>query len=109
MSRHGVAPRAAKISITAGLKCAAHRAHPNRARGTPQGGARLEQTLLVNEGKLVSRSLAISAPADIKQPPQLGNSRLTFPRRRAVNQIANSDRDGREVVAAWIKLSWPGA
>jgi hypothetical protein len=63
-------------------------------RGTPQGGA-----------KLVSRSLAISAPADTKQPPQLGNRRSTFPRRRAVNQIANSDRDVREVVAAWIKLS----
>jgi hypothetical protein len=56
--------------------------------GTPQGGAKLEQTLLVNKGKLVSRSLAISAPADTKQPPQLGNRRLTFPRRRAVNQIA---------------------
>jgi hypothetical protein len=67
-------------------------------RGTPQGGA-----------KLVSRSLAISAAADTKQPPQLGNKRLTFPRRRAVNQIANSDRDVREVVVAWIKLSWPGA
>jgi hypothetical protein len=32
-----------------------------------------------------------------------------FPRGRAVNQIANSDRDVSEVVAAWIKLSWPGA
>jgi putative SOS response-associated peptidase YedK len=77
--------------------------------GTPQGGAKLEQTLLVNKGKLVSRSLAISAPADTKQPRQLGNRRSTFPRRRAVNQIANADRDVGEVVAAWIKLSWPGA
>jgi hypothetical protein len=72
----------------------------------PQGGAKPEQTLLVNKGKLVSRSLARSAAADTKQPPQL---REQVPRRRAVNQIANSDRDAREVVAARIKLSWPGA
>src|SRR5580698_7798410 len=32
------------------------RAHTNRVRSTPQGGAKLEQTLLMNEGKLGSRS-----------------------------------------------------
>ena len=32
------------------------RAHTNRVRSTPQGGAKLEQTLLMNEDKLGSRS-----------------------------------------------------
>src|SRR5271170_1364742 len=35
------------------------RAHTNRVRSTPQSGAKLEQTLLMNEGKLGSRSYAI--------------------------------------------------
>src|SRR6185312_14150361 len=34
------------------------RAHTNRVRSTPQAGAKLEQTLLMNEGKLGSRSRA---------------------------------------------------
>jgi hypothetical protein len=91
-------PPTAVISLLAANWRSGPKADMAILRGTPQGGA-----------KLVSRSLAISAPADTKQPPQLGNRRLTFPRRRAVNQIANSDRDVREVVAAWIKLSWPDA
>src|ERR1700683_2164311 len=32
------------------------RAHTNRVRSSPQGGAKLEQTLLMIEGKLGSRS-----------------------------------------------------
>src|SRR6202050_1535739 len=32
------------------------RAHTNRVRSTPHAGAKLEQTLLMNEGKLGSRS-----------------------------------------------------
>ena len=34
------------------------RAHTNRVRSTPQPGAKLEQTLLINEGKLGSRSFS---------------------------------------------------
>src|SRR5579859_7742835 len=37
------------------------RAHTNRVRSTPQRGAKLEQTLLMNEGKLGSRSAAVKA------------------------------------------------
>jgi hypothetical protein len=109
VSRHCVALRAAKISVTAGLKCASNGLIPTEFAARPKVGQNWNRLHLVNKGKLVSRSLAISAPADTKQPPQLGNGRLTFPRRRAVKQIANSDRDVREVVAAWIKLSRPGA
>src|SRR6185437_4335766 len=35
------------------------RAHTNRVRSTPQAGAKLEQTLLMNEGNLGSRSVGI--------------------------------------------------
>src|SRR6478609_1216641 len=34
------------------------RAHTDRVRSTPQGGAKLEQILLMNEGMLGSRSVA---------------------------------------------------
>src|ERR1700691_519575 len=39
------------------------RAHTNRVRSTPQGGAKLEQTLLMIEGKLGSRSPDRLTPA----------------------------------------------
>src|SRR3984885_10079363 len=35
------------------------RAHTNRVRSTPQSGAKLEQTLLITEGKLGSRSYCL--------------------------------------------------
>src|SRR6204780_1599961 len=40
------------------------RAHANRVRSTPQPGAKLEQTLLMNEGKLGSRSARIKQLVD---------------------------------------------
>ena len=61
------------------------RAHANRVRSTPQPGAKLEQTLLMNEGKLGSRSpptlidgahnelqkwrRAVKPPSSISWPP----------------------------------------
>src|ERR1700679_99055 len=58
------------------------RAHTNRVRSSPQGGAKLEQTLLMIEGKLGSRSQRTCAAAaiDFRAPviPYAGSSALTL-------------------------------
>src|ERR1700691_546635 len=45
------------------------RAHTNRVCSTPQGGAKLEQTLLMIEGKLGSRSAVPSVKFGVERGP----------------------------------------
>src|SRR5579862_4454951 len=67
------------------------RAHTNRVRSTPHAGAKLEQTLLMNEGKLGSRSTELECSVRL--------TRLCFAahfyNRSAFNLLMRSSTDPR--------------
>jgi hypothetical protein len=56
------------------------RAHPNRVRSTPRGGAKLEQTLLMNGYISGSRSIM---PLSIERPLLLPSVRLRISAKRS--------------------------